>query len=315
MPDDFTSQTLDGMAWLILFDEAMRALDPADRRRVVATLEDAARLVGHAFPVEYAGAIAHLKETTRLRAPTTTSPLAAAYARCNPRLLTVKELRDAVDPTLPDHWYNNARHVARRNRYGKRPEDREQARLTRIAPRKGHGHCEPLHPESGEYYSEYYSAGDRHPNARLAQEHYRSPWYLFHAWAWGRRMYAEWLEANHYQHCDLSGETLLTLRRDNPEDGSGVAWLHLATRRVARLYATQTTIMALPVPYAACSAHEVNDWPDFYAEGKPGTPAHLIAKALNKERVNRGLPLARFDARTRTLDVGMGEDYARQRQT
>jgi hypothetical protein len=177
------------------------------------------------------------------------------------------------------------RHAERLRRQGRRAAKSDELLVDPVLPRLAgvrqlRGKAYAIHPSTGYYYFEMDSDN--------AIAHRASPWYMFHSWAWGRRCYAEWLEANGFSSCPISGLTLKNLRTDNRADGSGLAWLRLACDYANRLRANRTSLISLPIPAWSAPAHLAIGTP-FSNPGKQGTSYKSFLQCLNDELQRHGL--------------------------
>lgn len=236
---------------------------------------------------------------------------ATALFAANPLLKSITHLREKYFPEIPEETAFSVRGRLRTKatngawlHTAKPSIDPATGRLRR-AGREGRPVAEPMHPEKGFFYSELYPL-DQAAMTRAAVthlDHCASPFYLFHAWAWGRRIYADWLDEHGYDVCPYTGLTSLHLRHNNPNDGSGIAWIALAYQMIEDRHQAKLPYLKLWIPARGECAHKIPDSP-FYSPRSLGSSLVTIKAHLLQIAQEAGA----------RVPVGMDRPDRRQRQ-
>jgi hypothetical protein len=206
-----------------------------------------------------------------------------ALAVFNPELLSGRQLCKTYFPYRSDTWATSMRGQARAKtgRAVRAPTMSEDEHLP--------GNRKPV-PEPMTFSGLYYSELPEDATVEIIPEftlHLFSPFYLFHAWAWGRRMYAAFLRGKGLTFCPYSNLTVDELLQNNPRDGSGNAFLQLADRY--RRQRAHAPFIVLPVPGYNLPAHKVEGWPLYNKlPHARGSSVRAFSDMLNEEMNIRG---------------------------
>ena len=237
---DWLLATLNDLRYATLYDPRIAGLDPRLRAAVLHAATRYAASANLTLDPDHDLASANFLQTSGAHGNqrSIADAALAAFVRTNPLLLSLPEIRNkfqAARDKSPE-YLAGTRHAPRamRARRGSQPIKERLGDLisgTLEAPNNAkaarllHGTLHALSVDDCYYYCEL--------DTEISVTHGTSPWYMFHSWAWGRRCYAAWLEANAYRVCPISGLSIGSLRADNPDHGHGQAWLLLA-REYAR---------------------------------------------------------------------------------